>query len=91
MEKKLYSILKIGILTIGEDIDDEKKFKKSVEQSVYDEEETEEGAGEEKITTWERTRLVNRRLQEVQSSGSMRRGLSRSPATTHTTRPRSTE
>ena len=78
--KAEYNRCKIGRLTIGEGIDKENKFKQIAEQSGQDEEEAEEGAGEENINNWERTRVVVRRIQEVQGAGTMRRGVTRSPS-----------
>ena len=78
--KSEYNRCKIGRLTIGDDVDEERKFRKRAEQLGQDEEELEEGAGEKRMMDWERTRLVDRRLQEVQGSGTLRRGVSRSPA-----------
>ena len=78
--KAEYNRCKIGRLTIGEDVDDENKFKKNIEKHGQDEEELEEGVGEENIKTWERTKVLDRRLQEIQTSGSLRRGVSISPS-----------
>ena len=66
--KSEYNRCKIGRLTIGDDVDEERKFRKRAEQLGQDEEELEEGAGEKRMMDWERRRLVDRRLQEVQGS-----------------------
>ena len=57
--KSEYNRCKVGRLTIGDNVDDERKFKRRTEQLGEDEEEIEEGAGEERIAAWERTRIVN--------------------------------
>ena len=88
--KSEYNRCKIGRLTIREDVDAENKFRKSTEQAGQDEEELEEGLGEENIASWERTRMVDRRLQEIKGSGVLKRGISKSPSRKRTGEVRST-